>query len=486
MSTELSERPESTPPRIDRLSKLPNELLDEIFQYTYDAHPPRSPLSKRLLPFFEKHRYHRVVFLRNGYRQLYSFLDSIACQPQRVKYVISLDVRALNPSFNQVEFLLLNLPCLIHLGVPSETMKDRVRSKQLFSTLPNIKSVTTEPTENNVGFVDALDNFAFLSVLPSLNELQIINWSFGANPVFIEETNFSLSHVRTLRIESVIVEEPPVVGIVNSCPALRHLELVATHYQALDFTDCLSTITTDLESLTLDSDDEIPGVDEAALLRFTNLRSLTLGRGVYEPEIYTALQRLPLLRRIRLEGGPISPLKFLPLLRGPSRLVHLESITLDFGVGAKGFRVDSTAEEIGGCVEMDDWMIPQFRGWEEEDNWEQTGLPLSDVFGFKRLFEVAAESQVAIRGSVMEAVETLEEYWIEANNRAVLVVHHLKEDPGDSENFEMWLQHLREVQEGARNAGVSLPTLDVDALVPGRSSLFEIPRSKGKGSIYTL
>ncbi|GAA6013450.1 hypothetical protein JCM11491_006086 [Sporobolomyces phaffii] len=47
--------------KVDRLSSLPNELLDSIFDYAHPVgYPSNGPLSKRLLPFYVVARYRRI------------------------------------------------------------------------------------------------------------------------------------------------------------------------------------------------------------------------------------------------------------------------------------------------------------------------------------------------------------------------------------------------------------------------------------------
>ncbi|GAA5986971.1 hypothetical protein JCM5350_000927 [Sporobolomyces pararoseus] len=43
--------------RTDYLSSLPGELLDSIFRDAYDQDRPTGPLSKHLLPYYEKNLY---------------------------------------------------------------------------------------------------------------------------------------------------------------------------------------------------------------------------------------------------------------------------------------------------------------------------------------------------------------------------------------------------------------------------------------------
>ncbi|GAA5960935.1 hypothetical protein JCM3765_007547 [Sporobolomyces pararoseus] len=211
--------------------------------------------------------------------------------------------------------------------------------------------------------------------------------------------------------------------------------------------------------------------DDSELLRFTNLRSLGLGPSCYYKDIHSALLQLPLLVDIRLGGGPISPLEFIPLIAGPTRLIHLKSIILDLNVEDRGQQILEPTDVSSDHLRMQDWTLPRASLWQREED------EYLDYQGWKHLISVAVEAGVKVEGSVHEALEAFEDYWIEKSNRTILMIY--------SRGFD-WIEKLRAVRLEALELGVTLPSLDIDSLDQERLELVKFNQGGRDWKILSL
>ncbi|GAA5982543.1 hypothetical protein JCM5350_006109 [Sporobolomyces pararoseus] len=469
MSTETTQNEVST--RIDHLSRLPNELLEGIFDYAYYISPPPPlPLSKRLLPFHQKHFYRQVSL--SSCSQLDNFIASVSSDKEKGKIVKAISFDRSNhgviESIEVLEKLFPHLPNLQHFELDSGEITISSRSTNLFSTLTKITSIITEPTWEN--FALNLDGFAFLSNLPSLNRLEIRKWPANSTLYSDSRLVFQLPHVKTLKVEGEGAEEWTVADLVALCPALIHLEIETTWSDEIDFDKLIEKVSANLESIRLSSRAYLAEFSPRLLLRFPNLRHVDLGDGYYPDSIGVVLQQLPQLEKIRLEGGSISSSDLVSLVSAPSRVVHLKSIILDPWVGKRGRHVlESTVESLD-YLEMGDWNIPRASKRHEGDEW-------FDWQGLKQFISVAEENGVKIEGTIHEALENLEDYWIEKNNRGILLVYN-----GDFD----YLEELHYVHLEALEVGITLPTLDIESLDPDRLKLVKIDQPGRDWSIFSL
>ncbi|GAA5982546.1 hypothetical protein JCM5350_006110 [Sporobolomyces pararoseus] len=489
MSTETTSHENST--RIDHLSRLPNELLEDIFDHAYcTSPPPPMPISKRLLPFHQKHLYRQVLLSSSS--RVKKFLTSVSKDKEKGKIVKSLELKRKKSfkikSTEALEKLFPLLPNLEHLGFCSKAIPNSKLSKVLFLPLSKVTSFTFEiKTVLDYDYLD-LGSFAFLTAFPSLAILKLSDWPIVGDTVFEEEKDmFELECVTTLVVAGRGAEDASVAEFVKRCPAVLHLDLLTTFDD--DYTSflyCLPNLPTTLEFLKLDSTAQWSNLTsyDHLLLRFTNLRSLDLGDGLYSKTIHKTLQRLPLLEKIRLGGGSISPLDFLPLLSGKTRLVNLEFVTLDFGVGARGSQVTELSSlELLPDIGMGDWKLPEasprIEALQTEDEENEEVAEYLDFAELKQLVEVAEENGVQIGGSVHEGLKNLEDYWIEKSNRAIVLAYN-----GYDTEFEFeWLQKVR---ADAAAAGVTLPHLNVDALDLKRLELVKIDQAERVWFIFSL
>jgi hypothetical protein len=459
------------PPLLDRLSLLPNELLHGIFESAYSDDSPEAPLSKHLYPFFEEHFYRRVHL--SSPRQVDLFLETISNQAGRGRLVKSLEFdrqreRAIE-SLDILETLFPLLPNLLHLELRAEMIGVGTRSKKLFGSLSKVQAVSIRPRFKYLGWhrCTVLDSLAFLTALPSLTRLTVLDWPVGTIVHYEEEEAFTFSHVRTLSIEGRGADEETIENLVNLCPALLSIELRTTFDdEFISYEPALEKLPATLQSLKLTSDYVLIEPEDLCLRRFTLLQNLDLDKSCYSSMIHSTLADLPLLVNIRLGPSTIDPVGFLSLVSGPTRLVNLRRITLDFDVGVRGNRIKYEAPSPWG-----DWIPSQdlVKGEEEDESY---------VSRLGEVLAVAEETGIEIEGTVYEALANFEDYWIEENNRVVVNFYSFGgiRERGDLETIRGRLTGM----------GVPVPAINVYSLDLNRLEVVQMDLPEHDWYLYSL
>lgn len=301
LSRLTSPSPQS-PARIDYLSSLPNELLDNIFGYLYDQTPPPLPLSKRLRPWFEKHFYRKLSF--SSFDSLVQFADTLFDSPRIAQYVyvLRLEEDALDDDSSEEDsseedafeepsrkshrksrelhsLLPALLPLLTHLvklDVPCTPSilppLDKFLSAQPF--LPRLRYLTTSFESDDDGFV-ALDVLKQYAKLPVLKRLRIYDWDEDDFRNCHRSESTLLPGVTTLEIRGHAAFKSSVRTLTSVFPSLLHLELRSTESYGSGHVDYIQCLPNTLLSLSISAADFYDFNSELAHLR--RLRYLHLG-----------------------------------------------------------------------------------------------------------------------------------------------------------------------------------------------------------------
>jgi len=459
--------PPQSSPQIDHFSSLPNELLDDIFDQAYTYSPPSHPLSKRLLPFFEQHFYRKVSI--SSFPRCTILHETISAQPYKGHLVAQMNLSALQDPTEANLDLLASLfsvvPNLTHLDCSLLTYLYE-RTPGITDSLSRLQSLTIpirpDHRDDDQRAYLELEQLVFLQDLPEVYDLTLNSYRFYPDDTINGFEHLWLPHLHRLRIEGEGAEDHSVSFITARCPALLHLALHSTWYENLKLYGYIDSHPLSLRSLSLSIENGLVVVHDQqdSLERFTQLQSLHLGDLCYDRDVASTLLKLPLLVDIHLGQGLFEPDDFLPLVSGPTRLLFLKSIILDADFGNIGKKISApstkgfdTTRELQRCpIEMIDWRLPE-QG--EDVTFEGIGL--------KRLIEVGKENGVTVKGGVLTALRMVDDYHIEANNRAILFTytHHT-------------LDHLHEARDAASQDGVALPPPDLDSLDLDRLEIIEI------------
>ncbi|GAA5903090.1 uncharacterized protein JCM6883_002691 [Sporobolomyces salmoneus] len=455
----------STRVEVDRLSLLPNELLDDIFAEAYfKSEASREPLSKRLYPFFERKLFHRVSL--SSSRQLGAFLEAVSSQTRKGELVDELDLGdgcANSRLLGRLERLFPLLPNLQHLEVAPALLRIGSRLTNPLEKLTSVGSVTMKVVWRGRQSID-WNYFSFLSVLPSLNTLTIYDWPDTPSTNFHTATSAEVvfPRVTTLRIDGLGTRSSSVETLLKACPSLRHFEV--EHPRSNSFSDwSLSLLPATLESLKLEV---IGGRGDLDLQRFKNLRSLDLGDECYSARIHMVILQLLDLVKLRLGTGLFDAVQSLSLVLGPSRLLNLEEITLDFDVGSRGSITDPSSDPQYS-THMIDWTLPRTSPGRVRRNPVDNFLQYAAI---RQFIKVAESNGVRIKGTIHESLATIKDYWIEKNNRAVVsLANNL-----NNVHQNQYLNDLREIRATAISQGITLPSLDLASLDLARLEIVKI------------
>ncbi|GAA5903233.1 uncharacterized protein JCM6883_002736 [Sporobolomyces salmoneus] len=471
----------STRVGIDHLSLLPNELLDDIFDEAYaESSIPREPLSKRLIPIFERQLFRRVSL--SSSRQLDSFLEAVSSQCRKGELAVKLklgDGCANAESTGHLERLFPLLSNLRHLGITQAFGRVEDQFKDSFKTLTHVESVTI-----GVRWLRARQSVdwtcfssGFLTAFPSLSTLTVSGSpaSRNSSPATIEAevAVSSLSQVTTLRIAGQGLEwiDPSIGDLIKACPSLRHFDWVHREFRTIS-SSALSLLPSSLESLVLE------GIESSRdLHHLKNLRSLDLGEECYSSSVHEEILQLPSLVNLRLGPGPFNAIQSNSIFSGPSCLMNLKRVTLDFDTGRRG-RVTDLSRTVRYTNKMRGWILPRAHPQRlcNDDTY------FLDYQAIRRIIEVAESNGTRIEGTVHATLTMIEDYWIEKNNRAVVSLAEIKNI--DHQNIH--LNDLREIRTTAARQEIPLPSLDFDSLDLGRLEIVKIDLPARDWFVLTL
>jgi len=424
LSRLTSPSPQSSP-RIDYFSSLPNELLDNIFEYLYDQTPPPLPLSKRLRPWFEKHFYRKFSF--SSFDSLAEFADTLFESPRIAQYVLVLrleeeaasDEESSDNSYNQVQRLLTLLPRLIPRLPHLVELDLPYAPRQLIPAagpLPTPQALTrlrylAISLELDWDECVHLDRLAQFGSLPCLERVKFYQWDEEHFKCHRSESTV-LPHVTTLDIRGSPPCQASIQALTCLCPSLIHLELHDS--DSSSFSDCISHLPATLRSLSLFTSDHYD--IDFSLSHFSQLRYLRFGSPFSAADIVSTLSDLRSLVHLHLEKGGYGIGRVKDLL---PRLPSLKVVTLDFDKGTRGGRISrpsavnfNAESEVRRCSIRsmgEEWVRPG-----EEDG------KRFDAAGMRSLLKLAERTGITVDGTALSALQTLEDFYIEANNRAVV------------------------------------------------------------------
>lgn len=214
-----------------------------------------------------------------------------------------------------------------------------------------------------------------------------------------------LTQLATLSISGR--DSSSIAGFCHLCPFLTHLVLSseASNYYAL-----LVLLPPTLLQLELyGCGFRVGEYCDRALSRFTSLQHLTLDDRLFSVDLPTHLLSLVSLETLHLGRGQISTEGMIQLLRPPTLLPSLDTLTLNLVTGRMGGRLqvnrdgsmENTSEEL--------WEAPSF---------SQVGGAFS-AEGVSEMLVVAEEAGVKVGGTILPALEVHKAHQLELANRAI-------------------------------------------------------------------
>ncbi|GAA5834382.1 hypothetical protein JCM5353_008927 [Sporobolomyces roseus] len=445
--------------KIDRLSLLPNELLDHIFDLAYSIDTPSTgPLSKHLLPFHITGIYRRIS-LSNG-DNITKLVRKINKSPSLARLVKSLQIDceedldgALEvPEATEFQQFFRQL---VHL----EWLDLGENHYELFAELKATRSpASTSPLHHITSAISSRTPQPLLGFtsFPALCSLHVTAYhhEYGA---FDTSGCSSLPLLTHLTVSGTFADDRSIASFCALCPSLTHLSLYAFKAAYVDLLQALPVTLSRLELGTIDGDGNIGGGTGAEdcsleLSKFILLQHLSVGNRIFSWELPTHLSNLQHLETIRLVGDEIFYVEMMELLTAPTRPPSLRTLELRLDCIETGSRLE--VDERGRVVGVGE---PEEHDWQVSGDWN---LPkyvrVGETYGYEEMCgvrKIAAQSGVEIRGSLYEALEMVDVYFLELANIAIYRCFRCST-----------LEPYIKLQD--RGLGSRLPPLDLDSFDP--------------------
>ncbi|GAA5987303.1 hypothetical protein JCM5350_008140 [Sporobolomyces pararoseus] len=488
MSTGATEDEQTS--RIDHFSKLPYDVLDPILELAYDGGLPTGPLSKRLLPYYLKY-IHQSIYLERGLIFIENFARYLQAVPQMGSLVERLIVNIWTRHAAEVQSrtslstpnpfipLLPLLPVLRHLNVislkePLFLIGDALRHhspalhlRNLRSLaialrhhspalhLQNLRSLAIALPENN-----GLSSLDFMADLRSLSKLRI-NGFCGDTKTISPPIRY-FEGIRALEARGVVgIKKQSMEELIRAFPNLTRFTLSdlgrqdrAPHY----LSGLLGSLPINLTGLDIVTTSSSPQTIDPILPKLQSLERLHLSGYIWlnPNSLCGSLLQLRALVLLRLAHGQIDLIQLKAFVTSPHRPPRLRSIILDHDIGIPGSKVasprgrivDWNVVKLEYSTEMKDWTLPQWR-------WAMRTPSLFNYRDLKQLVDLAKEGGVEVSGAGLEALRTVENYFIELNNRSVLYAYYEKD-----------FGPLIKSREEATKCDYLLPEIDIDSFEP--------------------
>ncbi|GAA5840069.1 hypothetical protein JCM5353_008106 [Sporobolomyces roseus] len=458
-------------PQIDRLSLLPNELLDQIFDTAYSIDTPSTgALSKRLLPFHITGIYRRIelssdqafvalVVRTNGQPLLGDMIEILDVDLNRTwrRAPCEVDPEVLKTFYSHLNRVVEisikgNLAASFALVLPS--------SASSTFQLPHLSTVTSPLA------ADSLVPFQIFSPLSSLNALHITNFDDYFELENDQTPPFDLPLLTILSIEGHYADQPSIGKFCQSCPSLQDLTLTAS---SADYSHILPGLSDRLTRLSLWEPSDQHGANHCDhfLPRFPNLIHLSLGSYLFSEDLTQHLAHLLSLEELELGVGAFSISEMIELIDGD--LPELGFLYFDSVKGVPGYQLQcrgpgSTSYFITDDEEFwQDWDVPEFS---QEDGW-----------GFedaRELLTSALAAGIDFEGDLDMAIVTMEAYLYEVANLAI-IRSYLDRD----------LSHVENLQNDS-NLNLRLPPIDLEKLDPNNLQLVKLSQSVGPCDYWDL
>ncbi|GAA5855358.1 hypothetical protein JCM8547_009048 [Rhodosporidiobolus lusitaniae] len=336
----------------DYLSKLPVELLTEIFRLAYaDGCRPTGPVCRVLLPFDCSSRFHQIeVKSVEQFRKLAKLLEAsqFSHWTEHLKFE-HVDEEEVALKDRQLKAFFASFPKLAHLELAerSSSLLSAVLSNSLTrASMRSVVKLSTMSPEGKNPFEPA--PFRLLTAYPSLNSLAITSKQdiYDLSRVKASKEKVpTLPHITSLTVNSEGADLPLVTRLIDACPNLKNLVLSCTS-QHPNFPRLLPLVPAHLESFELKTlafyDEFKPAESSPSFVRLLTLTTLGFGKGAI-----------------------VDVKHLVELVDGPSRLPHLKHLIFDIMEGKIGYEMEKNGHRLHPSHKPPlhigpDWIVPRF------------------------------------------------------------------------------------------------------------------------------
>ncbi|GAA5909793.1 hypothetical protein JCM6882_002675 [Rhodosporidiobolus microsporus] len=409
----------------DRLSTLPVELLEWIFELAYEdgENTMTGAISRALLVFDRKERFKRIEV--KGVEQLLRFRELVegSAHLHALLGLLVFDEcdtarqgQPPHPTSEQMQrlFTLLTRIRRIDLRHNCNNLHNFLLSPASAGAFPTFLSeISLRPSDCS------LSRLSNLNAFPSVTQLSLrMDECYRSTELVAsaaESTYHTLPHITRLVLREEYLDLDSTTSIVESCTNLEALTLNDPQNEP-DFEPFLPRLPITLNSLsllTITCFDDWSNPCDHHLLRLSQLTSLTLGEGTFDHStLFNNLRALPTLTRLTFNRGAIvSASDLLSLVSGPLRHPSLTGLTLDMlTIGERGWRIQEDGEgqlhpehAKGKKHAAPDWVVPEFTDPDERFS----------TSGVEGLVSAGERNGVKVVGSAVEGVEVYRDWRVE-------------------------------------------------------------------------
>ncbi|GAA5965596.1 hypothetical protein JCM3765_004747 [Sporobolomyces pararoseus] len=427
---EASEKKGNT--QVDRLSSLPPELLNEIFDLAYPVgYPSTGPLSKHLLHYHLVGLYSRIKLTKES--TVSRLIEKITSQPSLGELVRVLRIEIADSESGSARLertrkcrrFLQKLTKLEELDLGKTVLLG-----DLYSCLDPASLDTSllaqEEDRAPFSFQSSLRRLHLAGIerktpenpllltqsFPNLVSLHFSEYNYPYGPLDLADYA-PLKHLSQLTIVGAYADDSAIASFCLLCPSLRALKLEATHP---DYENLLKSLPLHIVNLELLPDGPTTPVD-SFLPPFNQLRSLSLGCQLYSPNLLSNISGLLHLERLVLGEGFTTVSDLLPFVSASTRPPSLLELELNLFRVAIGGRFDPQEHKED---------VPEYMrdGDLVDDNWSLIGLSFGVTRGLtieqiEAVIGMAREEGIKVRGTILKALEVAKAYLLEVANVAI-------------------------------------------------------------------
>ena len=418
---------------IDRLSSLPPELLDMIFDHAYPIDDyPDGPLSKRLLPYYYQGIYRRWESWTDDNRL--NSVDGTIVHLQKNSVAVAEFIREMHIPEEHDSSIFFGLSTLLNLStrltslelnyVASQTFVDGIHVANLVNlthldylspvhTVPNPDWIDEDDEETNCE-ITCSSSLRYLQHLPSLTRLTLRNWHSVDDDEYVTEEDFTFDNIVSLAVQGPgSLDSDLDADIFDHCPNIRHLKLLGRYLDPFSYDEdtwldhydqVIPILPLDLVTLSLSSPFNVGGGEDDSCAvdhefpHFPRLESLHLGDTFYSHHITSVLRDHPTLRKLHLGQGEHGIIEYLYETKD-TESSGLEQIILDCLPESPYLRGDPARVRF----HLDDYLnneAPDLR----EEQWHPPSLafdhlPLEDL---EDLIYASAYRGVQLSGTLID------------------------------------------------------------------------------------
>ncbi|GAA5833376.1 hypothetical protein JCM5353_008433 [Sporobolomyces roseus] len=384
----------------DHISRLPPELLDDIFHHAHDSYQPlTTPLSKTLLPFQRRQLFRSIkVTSYKSFENLCRTARNDSRIPSLVRYFkIEFDFDGstspvqeaedpISPSNSVVEHFLRRSSNVQLVRISGSTrIALLLLSPSVTSALPKLESLDISSTLHSLPDPFDPSTYAGLQSCTRLNLMTLTLYRSSASIVHSAQTQFDSTSFGT-RIKQITLIGP----ISSGAPSLRQFFSSFNSLSILSLYD-----TSDNSSLIHDLLEALPAPHKLDVLALglrcqrgfatgggfsksfktlTRLEALSISSDFspFTPDLYSNLRALPIDLLSFASTAQVSISQLTALISGPTKHPTLKSIGLNQIKGRIGTRIEDIGEPYWHDEEMMwipylDWTLPRWTDECEED-----------------------------------------------------------------------------------------------------------------------